>query len=1270
MRPGIQILLLNVIFAFGYFAGGYAGFLLAAPPSYASPIWPAAGVALAGILLHGKRLLPGIFAGSLAAQIQNYLDYSSFDQILLTELLGSGAAIGSCLQAVLGAALIRRYVGQHDPLIEEQKILRFLFLGGPVSCTVSATIGVALLYGRGIIVAGDIWLSWGTWWVGDTIGVLIFTPLILLYAGKPDSFWKPRRNFITYPMLGLLILVLAFFKFNQRVEGSRIRLEFDRQVTQLYDALQNHFEKLTVVNRTLKAFFDSSERVTAADFRQFTAPILTRLSDIQSLQWIPRITAEQRTELESQERFFIHEMDSLQGPIPAGRRDIFYPVYFVAPAAGNESVKGFDLNSQHETHQLIQRVIDTGRTLATHGVHLVHDPAQRMGIVLYSPVYEKRGRLPNVSLRRQYFKGFVANTILLEKEVAKVLNRIPDAELEILIRDSGQRLFTSRSASQKPQLDIQALQRTRTIELGGRSWQVLFEPSGQFYASQQSWTTWWLLIGGLLFSSLMGLGLMLLTGRAARVQELVSIKTRDLEEVNRHLNQEIQERRKLQQEQNSRSHVLELLAQVERLSSILQRIVLDVERMQPDRTCFILLVDDKSQTFRMGAAPSLPAFFSRSFEGMPIRDATGSCGTAAFRKKTIIVEDILSHPYWQVFRSQVLQTDYRSCWSEPIMSSKNRVLGTFAILQKKPAAAQQSDLDFIKRMTQLTAIAIEQKQNESELRIAATTFQSHEAILVTDCAGTILRVNQAFSRMTGYSASEAIGKNPWLLASDPQFSGTFRRLMKTLMKKGRWQGETLSRRKNGDVFPQWLIVTAVTNDQREVTHYVAIFSDITEQKLAEKEIHDLAFYDPLTGLPNRRLLLDRLQHEIVSAKRYQRFGALFFLDLDHFKRLNDSLGHQVGDELLVQISRRVSDLLREEDTACRLGGDEFIILIAAHAGTVKQAADHAAILADKLMDIISQPFMLQESPHHFSTSIGITIYPDSTDHPESIIQQADTAMYRAKDTGRNGVCFFRPSMQQLADRRLILEKEMREALRFGQFMLFYQPQVNPQGRVISVEALIRWRHPQKGMIAPGDFIPVAEDTQLILPIGEWVLTEACRQLALWDRQQVDIGHVAINVSFRQFRQADFIDQVKHAMRESHIAKNRLMIELTEGIVIDNIEDTVAKMLALQRMGVGISIDDFGKGYSSLSYLKQLPLSQLKIDQGFVRDITRDPNDAVIVETIINMARNLGLNVIAEGVETRDQTDFLLDRGCENFQGYLFGRPAPADQFGFKESPIH
>ena len=442
----------------------------------------------------------------------------------------------------------------------------------------------------------------------------------------------------------------------------------------------------------------------------------------------------------------------------------------------------------------------------------------------------------------------------------------------------------------------------------------------------------------------------------------------------------------------------------------------------------------------------------------------------------------------------------------------------------------------------------------------------------------------------------------------------------------------------------------------------SISTDISERKQAEQEIRNLAFYDPLTELPNRRLLLDRIKQELIVAKRDNQYGAIIFLDLDYFKALNDSKGHQVGDELLIQVASRLTSVLREGDTASRLGGDEFVILLASEKKGAVEIADKAYLVAEKIKNAINKPYLLAGNEHYFSTSIGISIFPENSNSPDDILQQADTAMYLSKDSGRNTIHFFKPHMQEAADRRIQLENELRVAIEQQQFVLYYQPQVNQFGEMVSTEALIRWKHPEKGLIPPNDFIPIAEEINLIVPIGMWILDEVCRQIKSWRASGLDVKRVAINVSANQFKQECFVDTFHKAIQKNNISASQLAIELTEGVVIKNIDDTIKKMEALKALGIMISIDDFGTGYSSLSYLKTLPIDQLKIDHSFINDIANNKDDAVITETIISMCKHLGLEVIAEGVETKEQFELLKEKGCDLFQGRYFGRPLPANDF--------
>ncbi|PPD47276.1 MAG: PAS domain S-box protein [Methylotenera sp.] len=563
----------------------------------------------------------------------------------------------------------------------------------------------------------------------------------------------------------------------------------------------------------------------------------------------------------------------------------------------------------------------------------------------------------------------------------------------------------------------------------------------------------------------------------------------------------------------------------------------------------------------------------------------------------------------------------------------------------------------------ITRDITERKSVETELRISATAFESQEGMFVTDAHHNILRVNQAFTIITGYSAEEAVGKSPRILKSGRHDAAFYEDMWKQLNKNGVWEGEVWNVRKNGEVYPENLMITAVMDLRGIVTNYVATLTDVTLRKAAEEEIRSLAFYDPLTGLPNRRLLLDRLNHALINSARSGKDGALLFLDLDHFKTLNDSLGHDVGDMLLRQVADRLTACVREGDTIARLGGDEYVIMLEDLSEQALDAGAQVEAVGEKILSALNQPYELLSHRCHSTPSIGITLFKDQLSSVEELLKQADIAMYQAKSDGRNTMRFFDKQMQDAINSRVSLEHELRKALDLQQFQLHYQIQVDISGRALGAEALIRWIHPIRGMVSPFHFIPVAEETGLILPIGKWVLETACAQLNAWQKDDLtrDLT-LSINVSAKQFRQDQFVSQVKNTVAQYAINPNLLKIELTESMLLDNVDGTISTMNALKEIGIRFSLDDFGTGYSSLQYLKRLPLYQLKIDQSFVRDIAIDNSDQAIVRTIIAMAHTLNLNVIAEGVETEEQQGRLLNNGCTYYQGYLFGKPVPIAQF--------
>ena len=557
----------------------------------------------------------------------------------------------------------------------------------------------------------------------------------------------------------------------------------------------------------------------------------------------------------------------------------------------------------------------------------------------------------------------------------------------------------------------------------------------------------------------------------------------------------------------------------------------------------------------------------------------------------------------------------------------------------------------------------ERKTIEKELRISAIAFEAQEGIFVTDKSNRIIKVNKAFTDITGYTAEEMIGNTPKLLQSGRHDAVFYNDLWESIHNTGKWAGEIWNRRKNGEIYPQYMIVTAVKNLRNEITNYVATFNDITLRRANADEIERLAFHDTLTNLPNRRLLYDRLKQALAASHRNNSSGGLLFIDMDNFKNLNDTLGHEIGDLLLIQVAERLLSCVRESDTVARLGGDEFVVLLEDLENDMSKAAAQIEICGKKILLALAQIYQLNTHRYHITASIGAALFNGYEHTPDELLRQSDIAMYQVKGAERNDLRFFNPQMQATIMAREALKQELHLAVVENQFRLYYQPQVYQNRQISGAEALIRWQHPKRGLISPDKFIPLAEEGDLILLIGDWVLETGCMQLKIWaESEDTEHFQLAINVSARQFSQPNFVSDVIRIINDTGINPMRLKLELTESMALNNLKETIDKMNMLREIGVRFSMDDFGTGHSSLSILKKLPIEQLKIDQSFVRDIATDSDDAVIVQTIIAMAQNLGLKIIAEGVETEEQCLFLEQHGCQHYQGYLFSKPVPIEQF--------
>ena len=648
----------------------------------------------------------------------------------------------------------------------------------------------------------------------------------------------------------------------------------------------------------------------------------------------------------------------------------------------------------------------------------------------------------------------------------------------------------------------------------------------------------------------------------------------------------------------------------------------------------------------------------------------GPTGVSMRENRPIWCQDFLNDPSTAPWHEQAACFGLRSSAALPL-SRMGVVIGAFNIYSDEANAFDEQVRELLGEMAadinhalDSYAREVERKGRERKLSTLSRAIeQSPVSIMITDIEGNIEYVNPKFEQVSGYRSAEALGRNPRILSSGEMPAEEFRKLWDTITSGKTWSGELHNRHKNGLLYWENVSISPILDELGRVKKFVAVKEDITGRKASEAQIQNMAYYDSLTQLANRRLLMDRLKQALATHSRSHRMGALLLIDLDNFKTLNDTLGHDIGDLLLQQVAQRLATCVRVGDTVARLGGDEFVVMLDDLSGNPEEAATQTESVGEKILAMFSQPFSLAGHNHRSTPSIGVTLFADQQSPMDELLKQADLAMYQAKDAGRNNLRFFDPEMQSIVAARAALEDELREAINHRQFILYYQPQVVGDGRVTGAEALVRWQHPLRGVVFPADFIPLTEGTGLILPLGHWVLEAACTQLAIWAAQP-STAHLtlAVNVSAKQLHQANFVDQVMAVLGSTGANPQRLKLELTESVLVSHVEDTITKMRLLKAQGVSFSLDDFGTGYSSLYHLKRLPLDQLKIDQGFVRDILTDPNDAAIAKTVIALAGTMGMAVIAEGVETTAQKDFLASQGCHAYQGYLFSRPLPLEAF--------
>ena len=1072
---------LNLKLALAYALVGVLMLQFAIPPGYVTPLFPSAGIALFGVWRYGLHSLPGIFAGATVVHAAAMLRSDS-EQLVWAFILI--AAAGAVVQAVAGYYLIRKILGQHNPLRDQKSVLRFVFLVAPIAGLFSPMLGVGLLLLQGIVPAQTLVFTAINWWTGDFLGILIATPLLLVFLGRPAEAWRKRRLSVALPLgFALLILMLVFY-VARGWEHDRLQRNLERDAQQISHLLSKRLDTQLDLMLALERLASVHPRLTQQVWRTFALPLLERHPGTQNFGWSPLVQDSARASFEAQAAAESGRAFRILGRDEVGRitytlaqRPEYLPILYVEPRENNLSVVGLDILVHSGTGQAARRSQRERRAIATAPFNLLQDAGAQRSIVVYQAVF-RDDQVQSL--------GVVSGVFRMGDAINAVLDgRLPSGLL-LCVSDQGdsmpQRLYGPADCA-SPGWQAKTLRWQDELDFAGRQWRLQIVATPGYLFSLHDWGGWLILWVAAFCTSLLVVFVLLMSARALRVEHLVDARTRQLAAAGR--------RMALQQEELNQAQRISLMGSWE----------------MPPGGQMCHCSQGLCELMHLGSPSVLP--FSSLLERLAEEDRTAlECARA----------ELLQAP-------GLLTLDARMDYG--------------------------------------------------------------------GVASTVLHF----------------------------------RLESTLAD----DGETLRLRGTAQ--------------------------DVTAARAAEEHIAFLAHYDVLTGLPNRAQWNERIQRELRKASRGQGKLAVLFLDLDHFKSINDTLGHQVGDHLLATVARLLREGLRESDFFARLGGDEFVVLL-----VDLERTEDAAIVARKLIELLRAPLMIDGHELMVSTSVGIAIYPEDGRDASTLLKHADTAMYSAKSQGRNTYCYFRADMDVLALEHLMLRNALHRALEREELRLHYQPQIAAaDGRVLGCEALVRWQHPELGLLPPVQFIPLAEENGLIVPLGNWVLRTACRQLACWQERGWELT-IAVNISALQFAQPDFVEQVAQALRESGAQAHALELELTESALMQPNDALLTRMRALGEMGILLALDDFGTGYSSLSYLKRLPIRRLKLDRAFVQELPHNTEDAAIATATLSMARELGMDVVAEGVETVEQKGFLAERGCQVMQGYLYSTPLPVDDF--------
>jgi len=1142
--------------AFAYFATGKLGLLLAIPPGYATAVWLPSGIALAGLLLCGLRASPGVLLGSFLVNVGVSFDASSTAAILKSLLIATSIGTGATLQAVAGAFLVRRFVGLPSALDNEADVGKFLALGGPVSCLVNATWSVTTLSLAGAIPATDFPFNWWTWWVGDTIGVLLVSPLVLAWAGEPRQSWRRRRIAITVPLCIAFAVAVAFFVRASTWEQDRIRSGFVQHADSIGEALTSSVDLYLEVLQSIADFHAGSPSFAWNDFRAFVARPLERFSGFRAVSWNPRVYEADRAEYEAalqrdtNASTTITERNPEGQLIPAQRRSEYVSVRYIEPYARNKPALGFDVASDPVRADALHRARDSGKPAATARIELVQDVRREPGFLVFLPVYRGGFAPRTVEERRGALLGYATGVFHVANLVASSIRNVNEVEIELLLYDasgiSGKRfLYSNRRPLDESAIDEMLFKDGDAhhidLDVAGRRWILAVSPTARYLARHRGWQAWTVLAGGLLFAGLLGAFLLVMTGRAQRIEQLAA---------------------RLQDEAADRARAEARVRRLNRLYAVQSAI-----------NSLIVRVRQRDELYRESCRIAIEAGkFRIAWVGVLDRDA---------QRVTPVAWDGAEHGF---------------------------------------IAATQARLSLT-------------ENNPGGLSLVARAVIAKRAMIVNDVASD----------------------NRILFKQEHAERGVESLAVLPLIVSGEVLGVLVLHAAERDFFDEDEIKLL-----RELAGDLAFALDHLEK---EERLNYLAYYDSLTGLANRTLLLERIARLVQGGAQRSRALALVLVDLERFKNINDSLGRQAGDELLREVADRIVKTVGDAGAVARVGADQFAVLLP----ELRREDEVARTLETYGRAVFGQPYRLDQSELRVSAKAGIALFPDDGADAETLFKHAEAAVKKAKTTGERYL-FFTPQMTERVSEKLALESKLRQALENEQFVLHYQPKLGVETRNIAgLEALIRWQNSELGLVPPGRFIPLLEETGLILDVGSWAIRRASLDHRRWVESNLLAPRIAVNVSSIQLRQRDFVGIIEQAIIQG-VAPTGIDLEITESVIMEDIEVTIDKLKNVQSLGVRLAIDDFGTGYSSLAYLAKLPVQSLKIDRSFIITMLNDPDTMTLVRTVIELAHSLRLEVVAEGVDSEEQANILRLLRCDAMQGYLFSKPLPFEDMTRLLSP--